>query len=84
MNINDFMRKFLPDYKRRHEEYNPARFKSWDVDFIEENFPEALQDFADRICEKQRVHCTSEKCVIDGEYNDLLIKYAEQPKIEEL
>jgi hypothetical protein len=84
MNINDFIRKFLPDCKRRYEEYNPARFKSWDVDFIEENFPEALQNFADRICEAQRRKCG--EAIMDSNYGYEIrdCENAKQPKIGEL
>jgi hypothetical protein len=91
MNMDDFMRKFLPDYVSRHEEYNPAHFKSFDVEFMEENFPEALQNFANRICEKQRELC-AEEFPYNSDPNDLdgYIEHcksfmeAEQPKIDEI
>jgi hypothetical protein len=49
------------------------------------SFEEALQNFADKICEKQRINCR-ENWVIAEDYKDEYIKIetAEQPKIDEL
>lgn len=49
------------------------------------SFPEALQNFADKICEKQRENCEFQmkQNSIDWAYSRKIIN-AEQPKIEEL
>lgn len=56
-------------------------------------FPEALKNFADKICEKQRENCLNNACIdelsIDGVWVASLVDKstildAEQPKIEEL
>jgi hypothetical protein len=54
MELKEFLRSFLPDYRERYENYNPDGFRPWDYDFIEEYFPEALQNFAKRISGVQR------------------------------
>jgi hypothetical protein len=92
MELSDFMVKFLPDYRKRYEASNPYRLRSWESDFIEENFPEALQNFADMICERQRKNCNDEAAAV--EYMTSIYKKPEiavsnvlsaiQPKIDEL
>jgi hypothetical protein len=83
MELKEFMQKFLPDYKAMNERETIFALKTIsDEEFDKLHFPEALQNFADRICYAQRDICfdteTQGYCVP----NDVL--YAKQPKIEEL
>ena len=52
MELQEFIEAFLPDYKRKKKNF---RFKG--VSFSDKYFPEALQNFADRICKNQRMLC---------------------------
>lgn len=55
--------------------------------YFREIFPEALQNFADKICEKQRSNCVTNYAVnVELIFDNALkaIKEAEQPKIDEL
>ena len=73
MELNDFMIKFLPD-----EEITG-------VLFMYEHFPEALQNYTDKICAKQRENCVDVYCLNDDVCpleND--IRNSEQPETEEL
>ena len=45
-------------------------------------FQEALQNFADKICEKQRERCAKHVFPVMGQYEDVL--YAKRPLIEDL
>jgi len=81
MELNEFLEKFLPENIK-------------DIVFGESNcsgddlidyFPEALQNFAYKLCEKQRNNCLDAWLNTVGSYyipNN--IKKAKQPKIEEL
>jgi hypothetical protein len=93
MQLNEFLEKFLPEYEKRHRLYvlNRGNFETEDqrVEFIEDNFPEAIQNFADRICEKQREICAeyySNNVPYEQKenwmYNNIL--ESKQPKIDEL
>ena len=63
MELQEFIEAFLPDYKRKKKNF---RFKG--VSFSDKYFPEALQNFADRICQKQRENCVDY-------YNNIGIDY---------
>ncbi|MDR1198359.1 MAG: hypothetical protein LBK94_05020 [Prevotellaceae bacterium] len=84
--------KFVVNFSTQKLEMT-AGFKKSDVwRYIEANFPEALQNFTDRICEAQRDNCKTiyqqfADNYIEGGYNYdlyLTIRDCEQPKIEEL
>ena len=88
MELSKFLEKFLPDY---HNRYFSAIYNEEIVElqFYVQNFPEALQSFADKICEKQRKNCWKPmiKGVTDEKYANFLfdeVLNAEQPKIEDL
>jgi hypothetical protein len=101
MDIKEFFENFLQDYdSKRCVMLQLERMKEDKyIDFIGSGsfFHEALQNFADRICEKQRIICASETtraieserdiaiinsdCLLDIE-ND--IETSEQPEIDEL
>jgi len=59
MELKEFLVKFLSDYdKKRNVILQLERMKiGLYFDFISEHFPEALQNYTDRICEKQRENC---------------------------
>ena len=67
MEQNEFLKKFLPNWEAKIEEYrnrefydNPMCWEAWGEDqFLLNNFLEALQNFTDKICEKQREECLS-------------------------
>ena len=92
MKLQEFMEKFYPDYENRVKqlrEYQKTLIGSaLDTSIlteIKELFPEALQNFADKICEKQRGNCEqAQHSYMDCTERAVSILNAEQPKIEEL
>ena len=99
MELQEFIEKFLPNLKEREKEFcknygNTLYYDDGDIDsewynyFSVMYFPEALQNFADKICEKQRENCARaanfqcDYCGREQNIND--IKNSEQPKIEEV
>jgi hypothetical protein len=92
MELNKFIEKFLPDYKElfgayKNEygwKYNSATYLL--LAFSRKYFPEALQNFADRICEKQREN----SLVFFNEAQDFIgiddsaLDGIQQPEIDEL
>jgi hypothetical protein len=58
MELNEFIEKFLPDYakKRSDNTFNSHLQEAKKYDFENYYFSEALQNFTDEICEKQRVY----------------------------
>jgi hypothetical protein len=62
MKLNEFIEKFLPDYEQRKIKDIPhTNRKNYGVlcaIWERNNFPEALQNFANKICEKQREICS--------------------------
>jgi len=94
MELEDFLKKFLPDYKVKAEDYRRSFYSSnpvnWEMfgktDFHKDNFHKALQNYTDFICEKQR------DCVNDywkTNFRNYMgcreaILNAQQPKIQEL
>jgi len=93
-----FVKDYLPDYekKRRYlaqdlkEEFSKSEIAEYDFEagMVSEYFLEALQNFADRICEKQRENCANQDRwnFINEDKNIKLISMldVEQPKIDEL
>jgi hypothetical protein len=92
MNIIEFTERFLPDYGARCSNYRVTDFRDRPVDwekygknsFYIMNFPEALQNFADRICEAQKRKCGD--AIMDSEYGYEIrdCENAIQPEIEDL
>jgi len=83
------MQKFLPNMVERIKAQFPERLGiEQESVFFYQNFPEALQNFADRICEKQRERCARFADIsigIDGvDFDCKSILEIEQPKIDEL
>ena len=100
MKIYEFLERFLTDFNEKEIDFTINeigllfRIKVESQKFYEKHFPEALQNFADKICEKQRENCAENTIIEKFKYETLLtekinhikevIKNAEQPKIEEL
>jgi hypothetical protein len=84
MNINEFLKKFLPDYEAKKQAYHPDEEFYTGVTFKDKHFPEALQNFADRICEAQKRKCGD--AIMDSEYGYWIrdCENADQPEIDEL
>jgi predicted metal-dependent phosphoesterase TrpH len=82
MELKEFMLKFLPGYEAKIKEVtcetNVAVQAFWYRYFQDKHFPEALQAFADRICEAQRKESARAWLYRAS------IEKAKQPKIEEL
>jgi len=95
MELREFLNRFLPDFKQKEIDFADnkiafhIRIKAETQAFYEKYFPEALQNFADKICEQQRENCAiiyAEE-VLSGDGLPILaynIINAEQPEIEEL
>ena len=93
MRFQDFFEKFLPNYDKQFDNFivDASLQEDWGyTDFILLKFPEALQNFADVICEKQRENCADDSVLnYCREYNSYTIdidsiRNAKQPKIDEL
>jgi hypothetical protein len=105
MTIKEFLQKFLPDYEIKYklmeseviEALNEERekisnsliFKKLNESCMKRYFPEALQNFTDRICEEQRKLCAdvyNEEIGYKEPDNNIynrILEY-EQPEIEEI
>ena len=85
MELKEFLKKFLPDYDKKIEEARDSVACTWSL-FYETHFPEALQNFADKICERQREKCAREWQFAGKDEITCFdrILNANQPKIEEL
>ena len=86
MELQEFFIKFLPNFVERIKNRFPGRL-GWEQEaiFFRQNFPEALGNYTNLICKKQREKCRNAvtyTCmgddVEDAVYN------APQPKIEEI
>ena len=94
MELNVFMQKFLPNMVERIKAQFPERLGiEQESVFFYQNFPEALQNFADRICEMQREYCAegaqayikySEEGIPEAIVAPECILRIEQPEIEEI
>ena len=86
MDIKDFIIEFCPDFSKKYRE-SPDGINggglSWT--FIYVHFEESLKNFTDQICERQRINCLrvwqfNREPHLEGDE----IRYAEQPKIEDV
>ena len=85
MELHEFLEKFLPDYdakfdiayENRHKTENAGR------DFKDKHFPEALANYTNLICKKQRIYAI--KAFFEqGGNMPMEVPYIEQPKTEEI
>jgi len=99
MNAYGFIKKYLPDYDEKikiayfmesgyldklttHEQNIVSRKR---LEWINENFLEALQNFTDKICEEQRKNCNDKlksNCDCYSKKYIGVVLEAKQPKIE--
>ena len=58
MELHEFLEQFLPDYDAKFNiaYENQHKTENADRDFKDKHFPEAFQNFEDKICEKQRIY----------------------------
>ena len=89
MTLNELFDRFLPDFhiriataKTEHREWTAEQ----EANFIANVFPEAMQNYTDKVCKKQRGICAD---IVAGFLKDqtkltIMVADAEQPKIEEL
>ncbi|MCL2650298.1 MAG: hypothetical protein FWD60_04625 [Candidatus Azobacteroides sp.] len=80
MTLNELLSKFLPDFRIRimdAKAQSPQWTAEQETKWVANVFHEAIQNFADRICEKQRI-----KCAVDARSE--ICEYTEQPKIEDI
>lgn len=100
MELNEFAKTFLPDHDKRLEKALIGVKSSQTImlikaGFISSHFEEALQNFANKICEAQRKECANyAKCKFDNDvfsssstsiYSIMdAILNAQLPKIEDL
>ena len=93
MTQNEFLEKFLPDFKKKKQEWraNGQLQDAEKYDFERFYFNEALQNYTNEICEEQRVNCCKAFEKSREEWNDFdngdmyashyFIGNAKQPKI---
>jgi hypothetical protein len=101
MELHEFVPKFLTDYEKGLSDYKRIYYRDEPIKFEKEgerkfnllHFPEALQNYTNIVCQKQRENCLNMyyKGILDKNvlvpkfaniYDDIL--NAEQPKIEDL
>jgi len=92
MELQEFLEKYLSDYEVKREKYF-LPFRKGDImlseatgRFYNDCFPEALQNFTNKISKKQRENCADVVAEFLPQQNKLTIKVsnAEQPKIDEV
>ena len=93
MELEEFLEKFLPDYKSKFDKemalapdfdgcYSYDAKELWVFNNL---FPEAIQNFADRIYEEQRKKCCDEYRIEKKVFQNVKdILNVPQPKIEDL
>ena len=86
MILQEFMAKFLPDCNKKYiRDCQENLLYGTPPNFIMKYFPEAIQNFADKICEKQRINCRRQFQQDSANWAFAKgILNSEQPKIEEL
>jgi len=89
MELNEFVEKFMPGYEWAINDF----YDSGGTDtmaFYCHNFNAALQNYTEKICEKQREICSDVAISLKRQHIDTKIHlkdnilHAKQPKIEEL
>ena len=95
MKLKEFLEKFSPDYEAKYAAEFKVNIRGMlpqshkVLMFYEKHFPEALQNFADKICYEQCKHCAevyNENLGYTQPDNSLYnaMVEAKQPKIDEL
>jgi len=94
MELKEFLEKFLPDYQEKLHQFTIDFIRETGLKvtpiqhcdtFNSKYFPEALQNYTDRICKEQRENCIDAWVnTVGAYYTPNNIKKAKQPKIEEL
>jgi hypothetical protein len=97
IDFKDFLVKFLPNYRKKCTSMfkrmddvemgtiNDLRGLMAELIVIKENFHIALQNYTDKICEKQRESCCEAYDFCQSPPQNInSILNAEQPKIEEI
>ena len=86
MELYNFLERFLPDYDAKFDIAfeNLHKTENADRDFKNKHFPEAIENYTNLICQKQRELCAEayDKSGTTTFYR--LINNAPQPKIEEI
>ena len=87
MELYEFFEKYLPNYEEKVRPYYMSKGCLVNAkEFYDRYFPEALQNYTNIVCKKQRENCI--ESIPDEEFRieDLMMTlyYAEQPKIEDL
>jgi hypothetical protein len=84
MELHEFIEKFLPDYEEKASEYLTDK-KDISKGFIVLFFNEALQNYTNKICEKQIENCHAKATEWDLSVTvENAILKANKPKIEDL
>ena len=88
MDLKEFFDRFLPDFNFNEFLKKNKGISSFDVlRYFENNFPEALQNYTDKVCKKQRENCRDNLFMedpLDWRTATNSILTAKQPKIEEI
>ena len=88
MELQEFLKRYLPDYQKKVDEHYEGIEPESELDkwllceFFEKHFLEVLQNFTDKICEEQRNYCLGG---LDDSVSDRIwdeVKNAKQPEIE--
>ncbi|GHT02096.1 hypothetical protein AGMMS49525_04970 [Bacteroidia bacterium] len=85
MELKEFLEKFLPDYEAKLKDaliaekkvcdlcnlpFTDAEKKAALMKLLKQVFPEALQNFVDKICKEQRISCSHSYLIVEQRYND--------------
>ena len=86
MQLEEFSEKYLPEFKAKREIFFKIHKMSDEgaTMFLQTFFPEALQNFTNEICEKQRLLCCDAIEDCEHGYEIGACENAKQPEIEEL
>ena len=96
MELLEFFEKHIPEFDTRFQTWKAEVEEEWGCcelpllyyDFFKGAFPEALQNYTDKICEKQREICADAYRKYCGIIESIMIReeilYAEQPNTKEL
>jgi hypothetical protein len=95
MNIDDFLEKYLPDYQAKSDKHYEGTGEESESDkwllceFYDKYFQEALQNFGNKLCDKQQLICAEQYMKHEPPvlYNPVIhieIAGCKQPEIEDL